>query len=116
MKGGSAESPYYDWVDQFDTLGLGKNVPIATGNNSDALFALVDAKWVTMRVPYPMGFFAKNMDGRIDDASAGWKGKGLFSTYSGRSAPHIEGGKGQNKVVHFQVRPTRWRIKAIVNT
>ena len=30
MKGGSAESPYYDWVDQFDTLGLGKNVPIAT--------------------------------------------------------------------------------------
>ena len=27
MKGGSAEAPYYDWVDQFDTLGLGKNVP-----------------------------------------------------------------------------------------
>jgi len=103
---GSAEAPYYDWVDQFDTLGLGKNVPIATGNLSDALFALVDAKWVTMRVPYPMGFFAKNMDGRIDDPSAGWKGKGIFSTYSGRSAPHIEGGKGQtSKVVHFQIRP-----------
>ena len=32
MKGGSGEAPYYDWVDQFDTLGLGKNVPIATGN------------------------------------------------------------------------------------
>ena len=32
MKGGSAEAPYYDWVDQFDTLGLGKNIPIATGN------------------------------------------------------------------------------------
>ena len=106
MKGGSAESPYYDWVDQFDTLGLGKNVPIATGNESDALFAFVDAKWVTMRVPYPMGYFAKGMDGRIDDPNAGWKGKGLFSTYSGRSAPHIEGGKGQtSKVVHFQVRP-----------
>jgi len=103
---GSAEAPYYDWVDQFDTLGLGKNVPIATGNESDALFALVNEKWVTMRVPYPMGFFAKNMDGRIDDQNAGWKGKGIFSTYSGRSAPHIEGGKGQtSKVVHFQVRP-----------
>ncbi len=38
--------------------------------------------------------------------SAGWKGKGIFSTYSGRSAPHIEGGKGQtSKVVHFQLRP-----------
>jgi hypothetical protein len=103
---GSAESPYYDWVDQFDTLGLGKNVPIATGNNSDALFALVNEKWVTMRVPYPMGYFAKGMDGRIDDPNTGWKGKGIFSTYSGRSAPHIEGGKGQqSKVVHFQVRP-----------
>ena len=106
MKGGSAEAPYYDWVDQFDTLGLGKNVPIATGNNSDALFALVNEKWVTMRVPYPMGYFAKGMDGRIDDPNAGWKGKGIFSTYSGRSAPHIEGGKGQtSKVVRFQVRP-----------
>ena len=103
---GSAESPYYDWVDQFDTLGLGKNIPIATGNNSDALFALVNEKWVTMRVPYPMGFFAKNMDGRIDDANGGWKGRGIWSTYSGRSAPHIEGGKGQqSKVVHFQLRP-----------
>ncbi len=103
---GSAEAPYYDWVDQFDTLGLGKNVPIATGNNSDALFALVNEKWVTMRVPYPMGYFAKGMDGRIDDAKLGWKGKGLFSTYSGRAATHIEGGKGQtSKVVHFQVRP-----------
>jgi len=106
MKGGSAESPYYDWVDQFDTLGLGKDVAIATGNNSDALFALVNEKWVTMRVPYPMGYFAKGMDGRIDDPNTGWKGKGIFSTYSGRSAPHIEGGKGQtSKVVHFQVRP-----------
>jgi hypothetical protein len=103
---GSAESPYYDWVDQFDTLGLGKNVPIATGNQSDALFALVNEKWVTMRVAYPMGFFAKNMDGRIDDASMGWKGKGIYSTYSGRSGPHIEGGKGQtSKVVRFQLRP-----------
>ena len=106
MKGGSAESPYYNWVDQFNTLGLGKNIPIATGNESDALFALVDAKWVTMRVPYPMGYFAKGMDGRIDDPNTGWKGRGLFSTYSGRSAPHIEGGKGEtSKVVHFQIRP-----------
>ena len=34
---GSAEASYYTWVDQFDTFGLGKNVPIATGNISDAL-------------------------------------------------------------------------------
>jgi len=106
MKGGSAESPYYDWVDQFDTLGLGKNVPIATGNLSDAMFALADGKWVTMRVPYPMGFFSKGMDGRIDDPKGGWKGKGIYATYAGSSSAHIEGGKGQTpKVVHFQLRP-----------
>jgi hypothetical protein len=107
MRGGSAEAPYYDWVDQFDTLGLGKDVPIATGNLSDAMFAFVDGKWVTMRVPYPMGFFAKGMDGRIDDAKAGWKGKGIWATYSGSASTHIEGGKGQTpKVIHFQLRPT----------
>jgi len=32
---------YYSWVDQHDTLGLGKDVPIATGNENDALLALV---------------------------------------------------------------------------
>ena len=106
MKGGSAEAPYYDWVDQFDTLGLGKNIPIATGNLSEALLALKDGKWVTLRVPYPMGFFAKGMDGRIDDAGTGWKGKGVYATYSGSASTHIEGGKGTTpKVIHFQLRP-----------
>ncbi|MDE2476615.1 MAG: carboxypeptidase regulatory-like domain-containing protein [Alphaproteobacteria bacterium] len=107
MKGGSAEAPYYDWVDRFDTLGLGKDVPIATGNLSDALFAYSGGKFVTLRVPYPMGFFAKGMDGRIDDAKAGWKGKGIWATFSGSASTHIEGGKGQTpKVIHFQLRPT----------
>jgi len=105
-EGASAEAPYAMWVDQFDTLGLGKDVPIATASQQDALAALVNGKWVTLRVPYPMSYYAKGMDGRIDDAKAGWKGKGLFSTYSMRSPTHIEGGKGQtSKVVHFQIRP-----------
>jgi hypothetical protein len=100
------QSSYFTWVDQFDTLGLGRNVPIATGNMSDALEALVDGKFVTLRVPYPMGFHAKGMDGRIDDAAMGWKGRGLWSTYAGRAPFHIEGGKGTtSKVVKFQLRP-----------
>ncbi len=104
--GAGAEASYYTWVDQHDTLGLGTNVPIATANESDALDAYVNGKWVVLRVPYPMGYYAKGMDGRIDNASAGWKGRGLWSTYSTRSAAHIEGGKGQtSKVVHFQLRP-----------
>jgi len=103
---GSAEASYYTWDDQWNTFGLGENVPMATGNANDAILALVDGKWVVLRVPYPMGFFAKGMDGRIDDAKAGWKGKGLWATYGNRTPFHIEGGKGtSSKVVHFQLRP-----------
>jgi hypothetical protein len=103
---GSAEASYYTWVDQHDTFGLGRNVPIATGNASDALLALVDGKFVVLRVPYPMGFYAKGMDGRIDDENAGWKGKGLWATYGTRTPFHVEGGKGTtSKVVRFQLRP-----------
>ncbi len=103
---GSVEASYYDWVDQHDTFGLGRNVPIATGNGEDALLALVNGKWVTLRVPYPIGFYAKGMDGRIDDPAAGWKGKGLWSTYATRAMAHVEGGKGTtSKVLHFQLRP-----------
>jgi hypothetical protein len=103
---GSADSHYYDWVDQFDTLGLGKNTPIATGNGSDSLLALVNGKWVVLRVPYPLGFFAKGLDGRIDDAKAGWKGKGVWTTWGTRTPFHSETGKGtMSKVVHFQMRP-----------
>jgi hypothetical protein len=103
---GSAEYPYYVWVDQFNTFGLGANVPIATGNGNDALLALVNGKFVVLRVPYPMGFFAKNVDGRIDDPNTGWKGKGLWTTDGTRTPFHMEGGKGsQAKVVHFQLRP-----------
>ena len=72
---GSAEASYYTWVDQFDTLGLGANMPINTGNASEGLLALKDGKWVVLRVPYPIGFYTKWMDGRIDDPKAGWKGR-----------------------------------------
>jgi hypothetical protein len=103
---GSADSHYYDWVDQFDTLGLGKNTPIITGNSSDSLEALVNGKFVVLRVPYPLGFFAKGMDGRIDDPKAGWKGKGVWTTWGTRTPFHSETGKGTlSKVVHFQIRP-----------
>ena len=103
---GSVDSHYYDWVDQFDTLGLGKNTPIITGNSSDSLIALVNGRFVVLRVPYPLGFFAKGMDGRIDDAKSGWKGKGVWTTWGTRTPFHSETGKGtMSKVVHFQMRP-----------
>jgi len=103
---GSAEASYFVWVDQFNTFGLGANVPIATGNMSDSYFALVRGKFVTIRVPYPMGFFAKWAEGRIDDPRAGWKGKALWATYSTRTVFHVEGGtENRPRVVKFQLRP-----------
>ncbi len=103
---GSGETPYYAWVDQHDTLGLGKDVPIATGNQNNSLIALKDGKLINMVVPYPMGFWAKGLDGRIDDPNAGWKGRGVWSNTGNRTPFHLEGGKVNSpKVVHFQMRP-----------
>jgi hypothetical protein len=103
---GSAEASYFVWVDQFNAFGLGANVPIATGNMSDSYFALVRGRFVTIRVPYPMGFFAKWGEGRIDDPRAGWKGKALWATYSTRTVFHVEGGtQNRPRVVKFQLRP-----------
>ncbi len=64
-----------------------------------------DGKWVVMRVPYPLGFYTKWLDGRIDDPKAGWKGKGLWATFSSRTPFHMETGKGTtSKVYKFQIR------------
>jgi hypothetical protein len=103
---GSAGASYYAWVDQFDTFGLGRNIPISTGNSADGLLALKDGKWVTLRVPYPTGYYTKWLDGRIDDPKAGWKGRGLWSTTSTRAPFHMETGAGTtSKIVRFQLRP-----------
>jgi hypothetical protein len=103
---GSAEGSYYTWVDQFDTFGLGENTPINTGNLSEGLLALDDGEWVVLRVPYPLGFYTKWLDGRIDDPNGGWKGRGLWATVSTRAPFHMEGGAGTtSKVLHFQLRP-----------
>jgi hypothetical protein len=103
---GSAGASYYTWVDQFDALGLGANTPINTGNGAEGLLALKDGKWVVLRVPYPLGYYAKWMDGRIDDPAAGWKGREVWSTVSTRAPFHMETGKGTtSKVIKFQLRP-----------
>lgn len=102
----SVESSYYTWVDQHNTMGLGANVPIVTGNLFDGIHARVDGKFITLRTPYPLGFYMKGVEGRIDDAKAGWKGRGLWITSGDRTPFHMEGGKSNKPlIVHMQVRP-----------
>lgn len=102
----SAESSYYTWVDQHDTFGLGRDIPMSTGNLNDGLIAMRDGQMIVLRVPYPMGFYAKGFDGRIDDQNAGWKGRGLWAANGDRTPWLIEGGKGTRPLAaHFQLRP-----------
>jgi hypothetical protein len=102
----SAESSYYSWVDQHNTFGLGEDVPMSTANLHNGLVALKDGKMILLRVPYPLGFYAKGFDGRIDDPKAGWKGRGLWSSSGDRAPWLMENGKGSKPLaVHFQLRP-----------
>ena len=64
-------------------------------------------KWTVIRVPYPLGFYQRGVEGRIDDPNAGWKGRGLWATNGSRASWHTEGG-GRDRgaqMVHFQMRP-----------
>ena len=110
---------YYNWVDQFNALGLGADVPIATGTSSDSLIALLPGtrEPIHLRVPYPLGgFHPRGMDGRIDDPDAGWKGRGVWSSTGADTVWHAENGMEINEdgqrisvsmpiLVKFQIRP-----------
>lgn len=101
----SADMFYYLWVDQFDTLGLGRDTVIVNGTNSDALIAFQPAteRFVTLRVPYPLNTYTRGLDGRIDDEKLGWKGRGLW--YTNGLDPMIHSEVQQSYVAKMQLRP-----------
>ena len=103
-----ADYNYFLWVDTYNTLGLGKNAVIVAGSTSDSLIVFdQDSKqWVRMTIPYTKGFFPRFFDGRIDDAKAGWKGRGVWAANESRGTQRTEGGQElPSQLVHFQVRP-----------
>ena len=104
----NSDESYLTQVDHHDVLGLGRDVPLYGVVNTDSLEVFIPdtGQFVTLRVPYPMGFFSRSSSGRIDDPTTGWKGKGLWSSYSNYAAWHLEGGAGtKQKTVKFQIRP-----------
>ncbi len=108
-----ANESYLTHMDFHDTLGLGKDAPIYGSVNTDAMEVLSPntGQYVTLRVPYPLGFFPRSGNGRVDDPDAGWKGKGFWASFSTYATWHIEGGRGEGgpgvrpKAVKFQMRP-----------
>jgi hypothetical protein len=80
---------------------------MVNGSNSVSLIAMLPGgKFVTLRVPYPMGFFQRSLDGRIDNPRSGWKGRGMYADYGPNAIWAVEGGKGtKSSLVKFQIRP-----------
>jgi streptogramin lyase len=102
---GSADFHYYIFVDQFDAFGLGPDMVILTGSNSDALIIFDPAteQFTVVRVPYPLTMYHRGLDGRVDDAEAGWRGRGLWVNYGNDPVKHVETAIGY--VNHIQLRP-----------
>jgi hypothetical protein len=108
-----ANESYLTHMDVHNVLSLGKDAPIYGSNNTDAFEVIQPStkQFVTLRVPYPLGFFPRSANGRVDDPRTGWKGKGLWASFSTYATWHIEGGKGEGgpgvlpKAVKFQMRP-----------
>ena len=104
----NSDESYLTQIDHHDVLGFGPETPVYGVVNTDSLEVFIPStgEFVTLRVPYPLGFFSRSSVGRIDDPATGWKGKGLWSSYSNYAAWHLEGGPGTlQKAIKFQVRP-----------
>ena len=103
--GGSTDMHYYLWVDQFDTLGMGRDTVIVNGTASDSLIAFNQETetFTVIRIPYPLNTFTRGVDGRIDDPTAGWKGRGLWFTNGLSPLVHSEIPKSY--VGKVQLRP-----------
>jgi hypothetical protein len=106
----STDMLYLDHIDHDNALGLGEDVLLAGDVNADSFWVLRpqngQMQTLTLRVPYPLGFHNRHAAGRIDDPNAGWKGRGMWSSYSMYTPWHQEGGKGSRpKIVKFQTRP-----------
>jgi hypothetical protein len=104
-----ASEAYLNHIDAFDVLGLGADSPMYGSVNTDSLEVLSSKtrQFVTLRVPYPLGFFTRAATDQIADPSTGWKGKSVWASYATYASWHIEGGKGTlPKAVKFQMRPS----------
>jgi streptogramin lyase len=105
----NADFHYYNFVDKYGVIGLGRDVPLINGTNSDSIMALDPntRRWITFRLPYPVGsLYTRNMSVRIDNPNSGWKGTGLWAANDTRAVWHGERGRdSKGLVAKFQFRP-----------
>jgi len=103
----NADFHYYLFVDQFNTLGMGENTIVLNGTGSDSLLAFnpETETFTVIRIPYPLNSYTRGLDGRIDDAGAGWKGRGLWYTNGLDPVAHSEIGRSYVGKVQFRPDP-----------
>jgi hypothetical protein len=97
------------------TLGLGKDTVISTGTNSDSLlvFDPTTEQFTVIRIPYPRGMFTRGLDGRIDDAKAGWRGRGLWASNNTDGLVHTENRRSFISHVQFPAASARALTRAL---
>lgn len=97
---GPADWYYYNYVDKFNSSGVGADTSWVCGTGSDS----VKAYWpygpragekVTYRIPYPLGTFSRLMDARIDDEDGGCKDRAVWLMNGMDPARFIETGQPQ---------------------
>ena len=99
---GSADSHYYSWVDQFDTFGMGRNMPIATGNGSEGLLALKDGKSVSSACLYPPEDGSGSTAASTMPRRAG-RARDSDDDQHARAVPHGDGKGTTSKAIKFQL-------------
>ena len=57
---------------------------------------------IDLRVPYPKGSFSSTVQSRVDDDAAGWKGRGVWSTFT---VGEPDGNGTARRLLKLQVRP-----------
>jgi hypothetical protein len=57
---------------------------------------------VDLRVPYPKGSFSPNVQSRVDDANAEWKGRGVWSTFT---VDEPAASRPARRLLKLQIRP-----------
>jgi len=93
------------FVDQFDTFGWAGTCRWRPATCRSSIEALVDGKFVSLRVPYPMASIPKGSTA-ASTTEPRLEGQGAVVEPMRARALSLEGGKGTtSKVVQFQLRP-----------
>jgi hypothetical protein len=98
-------------VDFGNVFGMGADTVFFPTMNADAILAL-DRKtdrFQLFRVPFPRGFYSRDLQFRVNDPKAGWKGRAIYGGYTQFAIWHQEErgvfSKTASKVASFQLRP-----------